>query len=239
MIKKITKIINKRQVRSFTLIETLVSVLIVTIVISGPIAVAISSLGYARLSKDQLESMYLAEEATELLHNEQDSIFLRCMNKDYSNCVMSGNDRSPRDAAWRIFKERLQGLPTGVGPSCFDSDNSFCAFDMVSMGENNKDNPPTKYSTDPLVNGNCSYLYFDGSNNGDKTNGLYLCQTNAGVNFTRSKYKRYVQMKSSASGNSYDDLYNNDLRAVVTVSYQSYTGYIKSFKLVDYFHAGS
>ena len=66
------------KIRGFTLIETLVSVFIITTVVLGPLTVSSNASAYARQTKDTMTAVYLAQEAIELLHHQQDSIYLDC-----------------------------------------------------------------------------------------------------------------------------------------------------------------
>jgi prepilin-type N-terminal cleavage/methylation domain-containing protein len=61
----------------FTLLETLVAVTILTMVIIGPLTLAINSISAAMISQNQIIAFYLAQEAIEYIGNIRDSNFLQ------------------------------------------------------------------------------------------------------------------------------------------------------------------
>jgi len=56
----------------FTLIESLVSLSIVTLAIVGPISLASTSINASRVVREQLTAFYLAQEGIEIIRNERD-----------------------------------------------------------------------------------------------------------------------------------------------------------------------
>ncbi len=137
--------------KGFTLLETLASITILSLVIIGPLAVTISSSGYARLTKDTIVATHLAEEAIELLQNQYDSLYVFC-NKNASStevggfCELSGTETTTGQTAWRLFKDKLSGLsgqttcylPQGLGnnnsyPGNAAGNANGCAFDYIDM----------------------------------------------------------------------------------------------------------
>jgi len=59
--------------RGFTLLETLVAILILTMAVSAPIYIAGKSLQDARISKDETTAYYLAQDAIEYIRYARDS----------------------------------------------------------------------------------------------------------------------------------------------------------------------
>jgi Tfp pilus assembly protein PilV len=57
----------------FTLIETLVAILVLTVAIVGPLTIASRGLGAALISKDQTVAFYLAQDAIEYVRYKRDS----------------------------------------------------------------------------------------------------------------------------------------------------------------------
>jgi prepilin-type N-terminal cleavage/methylation domain-containing protein len=57
----------------FTLIETLVAILILTIAIAGPLTIASRSLNSALIAKDQMTAQYLAQDAIEYIRYARDT----------------------------------------------------------------------------------------------------------------------------------------------------------------------
>lgn len=68
---KISKI--KKAVRGFTLIETLVAVLLLTTSIAGPLTLASKGLSAALVARDQMIAFYLAQDAVEYVRYVRDS----------------------------------------------------------------------------------------------------------------------------------------------------------------------
>lgn len=60
-------------ITGFTLIETLVAILILSIAIVGPLTIASRGLGAALVSKDQTVAFYLAQDAIEYVRYKRDS----------------------------------------------------------------------------------------------------------------------------------------------------------------------
>ncbi len=139
--------------KGFTLLETLASVAILSLVIVGPLAVTISSSGYARQAKDNMVANYLAEEAVELLQNQYDSMYVYCKKYEASTEVGGfcySATETTGQTSWRLFKNKLssaegQGgdypqptcyLPNGEGPGYtgdVEGNASGCAFDYAHM----------------------------------------------------------------------------------------------------------
>lgn len=57
----------------FTLLETMVAVAVLAMVIIGPLELATRSIGYAKISQNQIIASYLAQEAIEFITNKRDS----------------------------------------------------------------------------------------------------------------------------------------------------------------------
>ncbi len=214
----------QNRVRGFTLIETLVSVFIITTVILGPLTVASNASTYARQTKDTMTSVYLAQETLELLHHVQDSIYLECGSQTSSNCLPQ-NGETPSEAAWRIFRARLGYNSQGV--SCYAIDNpSGCTYDFIDMTTDESANP-SKYSS----NGNsCATLSIS-------IDHVYVCTGVHGTGFTPTSFSRTLTLTSLKTFSGGDEDYNDDLRATVTISFKRPNGYTRRIKVVDFFHA--
>ncbi len=146
----------KKHLKGFTLLETLASIAVISLVVIGPLAVTISSSGYARLTKDTIVATYLAEEAVELLQNQYDSMYIYC--KKYASSTVPGGycdaqaapdpsqETTSGKTAWRLFKDKLSGvggqvtcfLPknndgTGSYPDNAAGNENGCAFDYINL----------------------------------------------------------------------------------------------------------
>lgn len=224
----ITKL-HRPAYKGFTLIETLVSTMIITLVILGPLTVASRASSYARTTKDTLIANYLAQESIELLRHQQDSVYIRCIQAINSFCTPTNNE-TPQESAWRIFKYRLGSNPQGA--SCIDTDNSNgCSYDFIDMSAN-EDFSPTKYiSTDSP----CHTLSLE------TATGLYVCSEahGTGAGYTVTHFSRSVSITQLPTITGPDQNYNDDLRVIVTISFKQPNGYTQQVKIVDFLHARS
>lgn len=212
--------------KAFTLVETLVAILIITTVILGPLTVAMNASSYARQTKDVMTATYLAQEAIELLHHLQESIYLKCVgDNSNSNTVCSSTDpdgngiyEMPSEVAWRVFKGYLS-----ASPSCFDSVG--CSYDFIDM-TSNENIAPTKYISTASP---CSGLSLTSNN-------LYVCAGAHGTVGVPTFFTRKVQVESIQTFSGNDANYNDDLRVTSTVTFRKSNGYTRSIKLVDFLH---
>jgi type II secretory pathway pseudopilin PulG len=224
-------VLNKsiKSPRAFTLIETLVSTMIITTVILGPLTVASNASAYARQTKDVMTALYLAQEATELLHGQQESLYLRCISQytEVSPSCTPQGDETPGEAAWRMFKERL-GYNAG-GASCYTTDNpAGCTYDFIDM-TGDPDFNPTKYSA---TNSACKTLSISSQS-------TYVCTEahGTGPSYTPTTFSRVVRVTSINTYSAPDESYNDDIRATVTVNFRRSNGFTRQIKVVDFFHA--
>jgi type II secretory pathway pseudopilin PulG len=233
--------------KAFTLIEVLVSLWIVTVAVMGPLAVAITSSKSSKDSKDISIASYLAQESVELLRFQRDSIFLRCIN-DAASCPAQLIPNSAteyeqnHETAWRLFKELLSN--GGGSESCFEVENSNgCTYDIETF-LTDPTSAPTIYNA---LNAACTYLYRDDRKqdgviaSSSPTDGMYLCSDGAG-DFKPTVFKRTVKITSVPSilpnvSGSYDEMYNDDLRVEVIVSYSTTNFLTKKVKAVDFIRA--
>jgi type II secretory pathway pseudopilin PulG len=218
------------RIKGFTIIETLVATFIITMVILGPLTVATNASSYAQRTKDTMIATYLAQEALELLRHQQDSIFIRCTSSASTACtpIQSGGVYElPKQAAWRIFRERLD-VNTG-GPSCFASVG--CAYDVIDM-TTNEDGYQTKY----LPTGTeCSKLALTPSK-------LYVCSgvsSHIGGTSINTFFSRKVTITAVDTFTETGTKYNDDFRVTATVTITRPNGLIRQVKVVDFLHARS
>src|SRR3989344_1335023 len=69
-------LLKQKIARGFTLIETLIAVLILTTAIAGPLTIASKGLTATLVAKDQISAFYLAQDAVEYVHFLRDSACL-------------------------------------------------------------------------------------------------------------------------------------------------------------------
>lgn len=218
---------NQPVIRGFTLIETLVSTMIITLVVLGPLTLASNASSYARSTKDTLIATYLAQESIELLRHQQDSVYIRCIQATASLCVPTGTE-TPQETAWRLFKVRIASNAQGV--SCFLVDNpDGCAYDFIDMTSNQDFSPP-KYAANTS---SCNTLSLQTSTQ------LYVCTGahGGGGGYTLTPFTRSVSVISIPTFSAGDESYNDDLRVTVTVTFKRTNGYTRQIKVVDFLHA--
>lgn len=235
--------VNKN-VKAFTLIETMVGIVIIITAIMGPLSAAISSASYAKDTKDKITAIYLAQEAIDILRFERDSILIKCSQNDI-NCILQdlglgdGSFETISNASWRMFKQNLDRNPS----SCFvnvtfftpNANTNGCSFDFYGFTQN----PilPTKYSS---TDTSCNYLYRDST--GGSTGGAYLCRASNSLfsDSNKTKFSRVIKLNSISSigaSNTYLQKYNDDIRISVTVSYAKSSGFTaKTIEVIDFLH---
>lgn len=79
----------RRRAQGFTLIETLVAVLLLAVSIAGPLTIASKGLSGAIIARDQMTAFYLAQDAVEYVHFLRDNAKLRTVSwlTDLSACT--------------------------------------------------------------------------------------------------------------------------------------------------------
>lgn len=235
---------NTMKLKAFTLLETLVSIGILTVIVIGPLSVIMSSSSYARQAKDVMIATSLAEESIELLQNQYDSIYIFCKKQpDDAFCSTSTGETSGQ-IAWRIFKDRLSA--TGGQPSCYLADNAEgCSYSYQNMIGDIKDTP-IRYVSDSEQ---CPYLVEATvpvtlpDNGGISYRRTYVCQgiTSPGVNskdikpFIRSVVVERIEALFEA-GNAVGTQYNDDLRIISQVKVQGSNGLLHTTKIIRFMH---
>lgn len=122
-IKKIARFITSVP-KGFTLIETLVAILLLSVAIAGPLTIAQESLASALTAKDQVGAFYLAQDAVEYLRYVRDS-----------NCLAAGGVCS--SASWLAgLNGTSNGHTTnqsgGTPGSCISTDGTqACYVDTI------------------------------------------------------------------------------------------------------------
>lgn len=218
--------------KGLTLLETLVSITIISITIIGPLSFIATSSSYARQTKDALVATYLAEEMVELVQNQYDSLYVLCSKQPgIAPCIAAGDETSGQ-TAWRVFKERFSAMSTLT--SCFLNQNSNkCSFDHIDM-QADIDTNPSRYSASADT---CSQVI------STRQTGLvtYVCiglptHINGGVTglfYKRSVYLEHMPAFESTPFNEQD---YDDIRVTSEVSYRAVNGTIRTVKIVRYIH---
>ena len=243
-----------KTVPSFTLIETLLAILIISMAILGPLSVSITASSYSRDTKNLIIATYLAHEGLELVRFKRDSIFVECQSGDPACTIDSFNSsmaENTEQAAWRNFKESMGSNGWALGaqnvsqPPCFvDQNSEGCAFDVYGITSTGA-GVGTRYLADS--DDSCSSLYID--NRKDKgisgtgsgvTDYVYLCKINGlSYGYSDTGFKRVIKMTSIALpyGDDYEKMYEDDVRVESAVTYSRSSGFTRTVRVVDYLHA--
>lgn len=233
--------------KGLTLLETLVSITIISLVIIGPLAYITASSSYARQSKNVITATYLAEEAIELLQNYYDSLYLFCRGQSGLNPCIPATFSAESDAqmAWRLFKERLSA--DGSYPSCFSKKGSIvdnelgCSFDYIDMINQPVDQPLTSTSSRYLPNAQeCPYIMLTASS----TFPSYVCSgipSRTEGKKTTTFFKRVITLEQMPTFENPDNIPWNyqdhdDVRINVEVFYRATNGATRSVKITRFIH---
>ncbi len=118
------RFIKKIKVRGFTLVETLVAVLVLSTAIAGPLTIASKGLSSSLVSKDQITAFFLAQDAIEYVRYARDT-----------NCLTAGSTFAVcPTGTWLVG---TGGTATDLTP-CIGAGN-FCYIDTT----NNSPSIPT------------------------------------------------------------------------------------------------
>ena len=236
--------------KGFTLLETLVSVTILTVVIIGPLAVMVRAGVYSRQANDKTVASYLAEESIELLQNQYDSLYVFCKKNplDATCSTITGED--PGQVAWRVFKERM--LPAS-SPSCNRAiDPNGCTFDTQGMTGSDVTLSPVFYAG---LSSSCFYIIdstssiegiHEGMGSEDESGSLatsriihrYSCAATSPYSGAKL-YIRTLAIDHMPTFESSPDIfahYNDDLRVTSTVVSKWLTGN-PTTTVIRYIHA--
>jgi type II secretory pathway pseudopilin PulG len=225
MKKNIAHYILHAKTRGFTLIEALVSAFVVSSVVLGPLTVAMDSTSNARLTKDTITGIYLAQEAIELLRAQADSIYINCTQSTGAFCIFQAGETAS-EATWRIFKSRLSR--NLEGESCYVNETpEGCSYDVIDMTGDQTIDPPKYKSGDDM----CRML-------ATSPDSIYVC-AGEHPSYPLSKFSRAVSIQSLPTFTGPDENLNDDLRVTATVTFRRPSGFNKEIKLVDFLHARS
>lgn len=237
----------RTSMRGFTLLETLASIGILSVMVTGPLSVMIHSSAYAKQTKDVMVATYLAQESVELLQNHFDSLYIYCKKNpiatDVGELCEPQSGETPNQTAWRLFKEHLSPV---VSPSCYSSISpTGCAFDFHDMTGGATSVPALKtIATCPyLVPVSTSVALSGGA--GGQTSYLqlhsYACPTNVQVGevVDQKHYIRSMKVEQIATFESgpASSQYNDDLRITSNVEFKVPNGATSSVQVVRFMHA--
>ncbi len=237
---------KNRHIPAFTLVETLVSVAILTIAISGPLSVALFASAHAKDTKNKMIATWLAEEAIEIVRNKRDTFFIACTSGQ-SSCtfgsVITGLPENVGEASWKGFKlSNIRQKDTGSGLYLFDCYNA-CAYDAEGGPFNSDDGECDRLITnDFFQKGHQNAI--SGTHQIAK-DGMYLCNVYAnttddvGGGDRDSDFTRFLSMQvlSPLSSVSYDKNYKETIRIRSYVNYKTPSGDTKTVMVEDFLNA--
>lgn len=152
--------------KAFTLVETLVAISILTIALTGPLAIIAQALRSSYFARDQITAYYLAQEAVEYIRNQRDYNGLQGVSapaaENWLQGVATDSDLDPEDpnvslvnpfqptGESDLIKANLVRTPTGY-----------------KLTRCNVTCPPLKYNTSFHTVGTANALYGDDSTDVD------------------------------------------------------------------------
>lgn len=167
-----TKYFKYKKIKGFSLVETLMAILILTLSIMAPLALAMQTVRYSRIATQKMEATYLAEEAVEIIYNVKKSAEIYCgvspedsrCNGEYFNDYFL--DQNPTDSNDRIIDSNCYGRNVG-------GSRKYCNIDYTSVVYDNN----SKKTFLKIIDPNMRYV-------AKTTNGLALATS------TQTFYKR-------------------------------------------------
>jgi Tfp pilus assembly protein PilV len=211
----------------FTLIETLIAVIILIVSVVTPLSIASQAIIYSATARDQIIASNLAQEAIDFIRNERDRSAL--------------NTVAPSPARFQSFLTKF-GSYTGPDTYCFATDG--CAIDVQIPTYNGggavtivKQLGFSPYSTAHVVdlatcttNNNCPYISVNSL--GGSPTFVYGYADPSDTNWRESSFKRKVKMSVVVAGNS---SIANPQEVLITVNMTWRTGsYDKSLNMSEY-----
>lgn len=145
--------INKktRKNKGFTIIETLIAVLIMTISITSLMTVVTSSLFAAKYTRDKVTATYLLQETVDYIRNDRDtSVFLQ--------------RETTTDDAWNSFKQKYANCTEFSTYSCYIDVVSSAGIKTLSSCNLNNTDCNLYYNKD------ATGAFYNYNNDGEKSN---------------------------------------------------------------------
>lgn len=131
------------QSRGFTLMETLVAVLVLSLAITGPLTMAERGLRAALTAKDQTVAFYLAQDAIEFVRYARDT-----------NCLVAGASATGCPPAVWITGNANPAQTISLAPCVSSSGTAACTIDVIAGS-----------APAGCVGGVCSVINYDAARN--------------------------------------------------------------------------
>ena len=114
---------NNKLKSGFTLIETLVAIIILSAAVAGPMVLSIKNIGTASVSQDQLVAFYLGQEVVEYVRNVRDTNIIKIANEENIEWLDGLNYCKPTDESVGCYIDVISNVVTQCGISCSDNLN--------------------------------------------------------------------------------------------------------------------
>lgn len=102
----------------FTVIETLVAILVLSITIAGPLSIAFSGLRGAQLAKDEVTASYLAQEGIEFVRAKRDQDYIDNGTNEWSTFITHCEGASGSPGCWIDMTDFSYGPCDNVDAFC-------------------------------------------------------------------------------------------------------------------------
>ena len=163
--------LNQNKMRGFTLVESLMAILILTTAIIAPLSLAMQTLRYSKIATEKIEATYMAEEAIEMVYNIKKSAEVYCSDPASPSAICTDyfvnyflDQTTPTDS---VIDTKCSGFISG-------GIKRFCNFDISNIIYDQLD------KTTKLKNIDSTFVYLLKNDNGLSS------ATNAKNNFKRS-----------------------------------------------------
>jgi hypothetical protein len=192
-----------------------------------------------------MTATYLAQEAIELLHFQNDSVYLQCLKRKGACTDLPeqriyngspGGDETTGEQAWRIFKDRISG--EGGPVSCFTG----CAYDFFDMS-NVTSTPLQIYLTNGVECSTLSRATIGVTINGVSSVRSYYACSGVGSHLAgaykieKTTYSRTIKVESintfELEGDG-DPSYYDDLLITATITFRRSTGQLRTIVVTDF-----
>lgn len=145
----------------FTLIETLLAILILAVALTGPLTIAAKSLSSALIAKDQTVAFFLAQDAVEYIRYKRDTNTLS--GASWSDAFgVAGSCTSGAGCRVDSVKDTIVSCGSACPKLNYDNTNHWYTYDAVTS-----DGPPPTIAPTPFTR---SILVKSVANNGSELN---------------------------------------------------------------------
>jgi len=164
----------------FTLVETLVAIMVLALALNALFTLITSSIFYAKYANNEITATYLAQEAIDYIRNDRDTIAFQ--NNDWNTFLLKyGYD-----------------IGTQTKTNCFSTDG--CSFDATK-------NLGIQFSSNDIYTcgSSCNKFYYNPRISNTIITSYYTYEsTNSTLNLNKTSFERRIQMEATNNGNEVD-----------------------------------